>query len=180
MKQFLFCYLYTCYSSFFLFTVQSFDYDTDYICGVTLFKNDTLLLCYPKPSSEESTEKASPRLVLIRAEAQSYEELFSYPLPMHNSNASEFRDRYYLYQLSSLPSENIHFVLSPTEVATIQPTDLDDNVGWLVERGRFEKALRIAEHDGKQLQRYDKTVRIFLMVIKKLSALKMIAAGECL
>lgn len=138
--------------------MQSFDYDTDYICGITLFKNDTLLLCYPKPS-EDSTEKATPRLVLIKAEAQSYEELFSYPLPMHNSDAAGFRDRYYLYQLSSLPSENIHFVLSPTEVATIQPTDLDDNVGWMVERGRFEKALRIAEHYEKQLERFNKTVR---------------------
>lgn len=43
-------------------------------------------------------------------------------------------------------------MVSPRDIVVARPRDLDDHMGWLLERGRYEEALQAAEANEAQLR----------------------------
>jgi hypothetical protein len=63
------------------------------------------------------------------------------------------------YILDHLPaSEDMFYVASPKDVVVAKERDLDDHIKWLLERSRYEealKSLREAEAMGEHSHAYD-------------------------
>ncbi|TPX35873.1 hypothetical protein SmJEL517_g01692 [Synchytrium microbalum] len=53
------------------------------------------------------------------------------------------------YRLEFSPSESSFFIVSPKDVVVAKPRDLEDHIEWLLERSRYEEALRAAEKAGE-------------------------------
>lgn len=49
------------------------------------------------------------------------------------------------YKLEYCASESTFYIVSPKDIVAAKPRDIDDHIQWLVERRRYEDALKIAE-----------------------------------
>ncbi len=56
------------------------------------------------------------------------------------------------YKLEPIPGENLFYILSPRDVVVARPRDQDDHVTWLLERERYEEALKVCEESAGQLK----------------------------
>ncbi|CAG8551259.1 4952_t:CDS:10 [Acaulospora morrowiae] len=119
---------------------------TDFIvCGIAPFNVMTLLLAYitddivknedsNDPEQYKRPRAKQPELQIINS---SNEVISTDALPLHGYLHYQAND----YILDYFPSEDMFYVVSPKDLVLSKPRDLDDHIGWLLERSRYEEAL---------------------------------------
>ncbi|CAG8508593.1 12818_t:CDS:10 [Ambispora leptoticha] len=120
---------------------------TDFIvCGIAPFKDMMLLMAYitddiiqneetSNPEQQRRPRAKRPELRIINS---SNEEISSDALSLHSFQQYQAND----YVLDFLPSdEDLFYVVSPKDLVVAKPRDLDDHIGWLLDRLRYEEAL---------------------------------------
>ena len=65
------------------------------------------------------------------------EEISTDALSLHGFQHYQAND----YELDYFPSEDMFYVVSPKDLVLAKPRDLDDHIGWLLERSKYEEAL---------------------------------------
>ncbi|RHZ45377.1 hypothetical protein Glove_680g79 [Diversispora epigaea] len=119
---------------------------TDFIvCGIAPFNDMTLLLAYlsdeitknemmDDPEQYKRPRAKRPELRIIDS---FNEEISTDALPLHGFQYCQAND----YVLDYYPSEDMFYVVSPKDLVLAKPRDLDDHIGWLLDRYRYEEAL---------------------------------------
>ncbi|CAG8500991.1 4625_t:CDS:10 [Ambispora gerdemannii] len=120
---------------------------TDFIvCGIAPFKDMMLLMAYitddiiqneetSNPEQQRRPRAKRPELRIINS---SNEEISTDALSLHGFQQYQAND----YVLDFLPSdEDLFYVVSPKDLVVAKPRDLDDHIGWLLDRLRYEEAL---------------------------------------
>ncbi|CAI2161428.1 16876_t:CDS:10 [Funneliformis geosporum] len=120
-------------------------FQTEFIvCGIAPFNNTILVLAYLteiiqdieiNDSSQYRRSRAKrPELRII----DSYnEEISTDALSLHSFQNYQAND----YSLDYFQSEDMFYVVSPKDLVLAKPRDLDDHIGWLLDRSRYEEAL---------------------------------------
>lgn len=121
------------------------------ISGLVSHRSSYIVLAYITPDSweNEATENreeqrrraANPPELRIIAKG---EEVSADALSLTNFHKYGCND--YLIVSSARPQEELHFVISPSDVIAVRPRDDADHIDWLVDHGNFAEALDTAEN----------------------------------
>ncbi|KAG9300436.1 hypothetical protein G9A89_010061 [Geosiphon pyriformis] len=120
---------------------------TDFIvCGIAPFQEMILIMAYltddiiqdeetDNPEQQKRPRAKRPELRIIN---KYNEEVSADAISLHGFQEYQAND----YVLDFLPSdEDLFYVVSPKDLVVAKPRDLDDHIGWLLERLRYEEAL---------------------------------------
>jgi hypothetical protein len=102
-----------------------------------------------EPSSGAKSAAPAPRPQL-RVVTRDNDEICSDALEVRGFEDFRSLD----YRLEHIPSESLFYIVSPRDIVVARPRDKDDHVAWLLERERYEEALRAIEEFGDQLHRH--------------------------
>ncbi|PRP83024.1 RING zinc finger-containing protein [Planoprotostelium fungivorum] len=133
-------------------------FQTDYnISGIAPFGEYLILLAYL--DDEETDDRRGSRTQGLRPEFRiinrNNKEISSDALTIHGFE--QYKANH--YRLGFMSEESLFYVVSPRDIVVARPRDLDDHVAWLMERKRYEAALRVAEQ-SEALLRVHKLVDI--------------------
>lgn len=53
-----------------------------------------------------------------------------------------------------MSSDSLFYVVSPKDVIVARPRDLDDHISWLIEKGKYDDALKSAEENENELREH--------------------------
>eukprot|EP01114_Cavostelium_apophysatum_P004970 TRINITY_DN1546_c0_g1_i1.p1 TRINITY_DN1546_c0_g1~~TRINITY_DN1546_c0_g1_i1.p1 ORF type:complete len:976 (-),score=258.51 TRINITY_DN1546_c0_g1_i1:28-2796(-) len=135
-------------------------FKTDYyISGIAPFADYLVVLAYveEQEDDEEGTRQPGepPKMVAQRPElriiTRKNEDISSDSLTIHgyeNYKANHYR-------LGHMASESLFYVVSPKDIIVAKPRDLDDHISWLMERKRYEEAMRAAEASDAPLREHN-------------------------
>lgn len=120
---------------------------TDYfISGLGPLDDQLVLLGVPKEADPESGKAQRPVLTIADYKECEFNEVSTDSLNIRGYEEYHCND----YHLDMIIDEKRYFIVSPKDIVVASPYDLDDRVGWLMEHGRYEKALTVLEgaHGG--------------------------------
>ncbi|CAG8660098.1 10427_t:CDS:10, partial [Acaulospora colombiana] len=141
---------------------------TDFIvCGIAPFNDMTLLLAYltdeivkneetNDPEQHKRPRAKQPELQIMDP---SNEVISTDALPLHGYHHYQAND----YILGYFPSEDMFYVVSPKDLVLSRPRDLDDHISWLLERSRYEEALKAL----REAQEYSEAAKKCPEILKK-------------
>lgn len=105
-----------------------------FISGIAPFQEYLVVLAY----ISENGRAQYPELRVID---RKNEDISSDALTIKDFEQNKTND----YRLDALFEEGIFYVVSPHDIVVAKPCDLDDKIGWLLQRERYEEALAAAE-----------------------------------
>ncbi|PRP85869.1 vacuolar protein sorting-associated protein [Planoprotostelium fungivorum] len=114
-------------------------FQTDYyICGIAPFGEYIITLAYLEDEDNPKlTRGLRPEFRII---SRNNKEISSDALTVHGYEQYKSQQ----YSLGSMSEESMYYVVSPRDIVVARPRDLDDHVAWLMERKKYEAALRVA------------------------------------
>lgn len=105
------------------------------------------ILAYIEPPQDPNAKpnaapaKEDMKFPELRIVTRGNEEISSDALEVHgfeNYLASDYR-------LDHLATESLFYIVSPGDIVVAKPRDLDDHIKWLVDRQKYDEALKVAE-----------------------------------
>lgn len=118
------------------------------ISGIIPFRKDAyIILAYLTELStqeEASQKRRQAQRPELRVIAHEGEELSSDALSLSAYEKYQCND----YTLIPAPEKEIFYVLSPKDIVVAKPRDESDHIAWLVEKRRYEEALKAVEDSG--------------------------------
>eukprot|EP01117_Protostelium_nocturnum_P020637 TRINITY_DN938_c0_g2_i1.p1 TRINITY_DN938_c0_g2~~TRINITY_DN938_c0_g2_i1.p1 ORF type:complete len:911 (-),score=318.10 TRINITY_DN938_c0_g2_i1:20-2752(-) len=138
-------------------------FQTDYyISGIAPFGEYLVMLAYLEEEDDEeettgsrlSTSSNVSRGAAVRPEfriiTRNNKEISSDALTIHGFEQYKANN----YRLGFMAEESMFYVVSPRDIVVARPRDLDDHITWLLERKRYETAIRVAESNESHLKEH--------------------------
>ncbi|XP_033218064.1 vacuolar protein sorting-associated protein 41 homolog [Belonocnema kinseyi] len=131
--------------------VSTFQVDF-YISGIAPLENQLVLLGCSKSLDEEG-KSLRPTLHVIEPRFQDYTTVCANSLTLRGYKEYSCND----YHLDCLIEENRFFIVSPKDLVVASLYDADDRIQWLLDHGKFEKALEAVTINGGKDCKHTKT-----------------------
>ena len=108
-------------------------------CGIAPFKdNNQYLLMTLSKDLRTSLEAKRPYIQVVEFNEEDYVDIMSDIMLLRGYENYQYAD----YQLEYLKEDNLYFIISPNDVVIGKPREEDDHISWLIEKKRFEQALK--------------------------------------
>eukprot|EP01119_Soliformovum_irregulare_P019120 TRINITY_DN5998_c0_g1_i1.p1 TRINITY_DN5998_c0_g1~~TRINITY_DN5998_c0_g1_i1.p1 ORF type:complete len:882 (+),score=254.78 TRINITY_DN5998_c0_g1_i1:60-2705(+) len=137
-------------------------FQTDYfISGIAPFGEYLVVLAFIEETEDDdsgdSLTSSAPKTIAQRPElmiiTRTNEEISSDALTIHGYENYKAND----YRLGHMEYDSLFYVVSPRDIVVARPRDLDDHISWLMDKKRYEEALRAAEANEAQLREHKLT-----------------------
>eukprot|EP01080_Neovahlkampfia_damariscottae_P008010 gene8010-12475_t len=119
-----------------------------YICGVTPFADNLLILAFDEDEEEMKKSKKyiapRPELRVVNVKG---EELVCDALAI-NGYEKLFATH---YKLEHNTFDEVYYIVAQSDIIAAKPRDLTDHLQWLIEKERFVEALQCARENEKKL-----------------------------
>ncbi|CAH3999461.1 vacuolar protein sorting-associated protein 41 homolog [Pieris brassicae] len=129
-----------------VYTFQS-DY---FISGLGPFNDQLVLLGVPKEPDSETGKTQRPVLSVADYKDCEFCEVSTDSLNIRGYEEYSSND----YYLDMLIEESRFFIVSPKDIVIASPYDIDDRVSWLIDHGRYEKAITVLEEAGGRTSKH--------------------------
>lgn len=132
-----------------------YTFQTDYfISGLGPFDDQLVLLGVPKECDSETGKAQRPVLSIADYKDCEFCEVSNDSLNIRGYEEYSCND----YYLDMLIEENRFFIVSPKDIVVASPFDIDERINWLVEHGRYEKAMAVLEEVGGKTSKHSLVV----------------------
>ena len=125
--------------------VMNIIYLDHYISGIGPQPGDKIISLGYRPPQNGKPVRPCIRITGFNGEELSLEELSIKGYESCGSND---------YNMSVLTYDHFVYICAPNDLVLAKPRDMDDKVGWLKERLRFEEALEVVRQHENQLRRH--------------------------